>query len=49
MVLFVGDYNEDLAIHSVEFATLGLLAGMMMKRTATCRPRTTSAAAARSL
>lgn len=30
MVLFVGDYNEDLAIHSVEFATLGLLAGMMM-------------------
>ena len=30
VVLFVGDYNEELAIESVEFATLGLLAGMMM-------------------
>jgi Na+/H+ antiporter NhaD/arsenite permease-like protein len=30
VVLFVGDYNEELAIHSVEFATLGLLAGMMI-------------------
>ncbi|MGK2955115.1 MAG: ArsB/NhaD family transporter [Solirubrobacterales bacterium] len=30
VVLFVGDYNEELAIESVEFATLGLLAGMMI-------------------
>ncbi|MBK8293525.1 MAG: ArsB/NhaD family transporter [Solirubrobacterales bacterium] len=30
VVLFVGDYNQELAIESVEFATLGLLAGMMM-------------------
>ena len=30
MVLFVGQYNEELAIESVEFATLGLLAGMMI-------------------
>jgi len=29
-VLFVGQYNEELAIESVEFATLGLLAGMMI-------------------
>jgi len=30
VVLFVGEYNEELAIESVEFATLGLLAGMMI-------------------
>ncbi|MCO5314926.1 MAG: ArsB/NhaD family transporter [Solirubrobacterales bacterium] len=30
MVLFVGEYNQDLAIEAVEFGTLGLLAGMMM-------------------
>ena len=30
VVLFVGEYNERLAIESVEFATLGLLAGMMI-------------------
>ncbi|HMW45365.1 MAG TPA: SLC13 family permease, partial [Solirubrobacterales bacterium] len=30
VVLFVGQYNEELAIESVEFATLGLLAGMMI-------------------
>lgn len=30
VVLFVGDYSESLAIESVEFATLGLLAGMMI-------------------
>ncbi|HRV59714.1 MAG TPA: sodium:proton antiporter, partial [Solirubrobacterales bacterium] len=30
VVLFVGEYNEQLAIESVEFATLGLLAGMMV-------------------
>lgn len=30
VVLFVGDFNEELAIESVEFATLGLLAGMMI-------------------
>jgi Na+/H+ antiporter NhaD/arsenite permease-like protein len=30
VVLFVGEYNEELAIDSVEFATLGLLAGMMI-------------------
>ncbi len=30
VILFVGDYNEELAIHSIEFATLGLLAGMMI-------------------
>lgn len=30
VVLFVGEYNEELAIHSIEFATLGLLAGMMI-------------------
>ncbi len=30
MVLFVGEYNEELAIESIEFATLGLLAGMMI-------------------
>lgn len=30
VVLFVGDYNQELAIESVEFATLGLLAGMMI-------------------
>jgi Na+/H+ antiporter NhaD/arsenite permease-like protein len=30
VVLFVGEYNEHLAIESVEFATLGLLAGMML-------------------
>ncbi|MBK5231716.1 MAG: ArsB/NhaD family transporter [Thermoleophilia bacterium] len=30
VVLFVGEYNEQLAIDSVEFATLGLLAGMMI-------------------
>jgi Na+/H+ antiporter NhaD/arsenite permease-like protein len=30
VVLFVGEYNQELAIESVEFATLGLLAGMMI-------------------
>lgn len=30
VVLFVGEYNEEMAIHSIEFATLGLLAGMMI-------------------
>ena len=30
VVLFVGEYNEALAIDSVAFATLGLLAGMMI-------------------
>ncbi|MCC6755757.1 MAG: hypothetical protein IT199_05225, partial [Solirubrobacterales bacterium] len=30
VVLFVGEFNEELAIESVEFATLGLLAGMMI-------------------
>lgn len=30
VVLFVGDYTEAAAIESVEFATLGLLAGMMI-------------------
>ncbi|MDQ2700520.1 MAG: ArsB/NhaD family transporter [Actinomycetota bacterium] len=30
VVLFVGEYNEHMAIESVEFATLGLLAGMMI-------------------
>ncbi|MCB0829590.1 MAG: hypothetical protein KDB64_01600, partial [Solirubrobacterales bacterium] len=30
VVLFVGQYSEELAIESVEFATLGLLAGMMI-------------------
>jgi len=30
VVLFVGQYNEELAIESIEFATLGLLAGMMI-------------------
>ncbi len=30
VVLFVGEYSEHLAIESVEFATLGLLAGMML-------------------
>ena len=30
MVLFVGEYNEHLAIESIELATLGLLAGMML-------------------
>lgn len=29
-VLFVGEYNQELAIESVELATLGLLAGMMI-------------------
>lgn len=29
-MLLVGEYNEHLAIESVEFATLGLLAGMMI-------------------
>lgn len=29
-MLFVGEYNEKLAIESIEFATLGLLAGMMI-------------------
>lgn len=30
VVLFVGDYNQELAIESVEYGTLGLLAGMMV-------------------
>jgi len=30
VVFFVGDYSQELAIESVEFATLGLLAGMMI-------------------
>jgi Na+/H+ antiporter NhaD/arsenite permease-like protein len=30
VVLFVGEYNEELAMESIEFATLGLLAGMMI-------------------
>ncbi|MDQ2623395.1 MAG: ArsB/NhaD family transporter [Actinomycetota bacterium] len=30
VVLFVGEYNEELAIESIELATLGLLAGMML-------------------
>lgn len=30
VVLFVGEYNQELAVDSVEFATLGLLAGMMI-------------------
>jgi len=30
VVLFVGEYNQELAIESVELATLGLLAGMMI-------------------
>lgn len=30
VVLFVGEYNQELALGSIEFATLGLLAGMMM-------------------
>lgn len=30
VVLFVGEYDQDLALASIEFATLGLLAGMMM-------------------
>ena len=30
VVLFVGQYNQELAIESVSFSTLGLLAGMMV-------------------
>jgi Na+/H+ antiporter NhaD/arsenite permease-like protein len=30
VVLFVGDYNQELAIESVDFNTIGLLAGMMI-------------------
>ncbi|MGA7396585.1 MAG: SLC13 family permease, partial [Solirubrobacterales bacterium] len=30
VVLFVGEYTQEMAIESVEFATLGLLAGMMI-------------------
>jgi len=30
VVLFVGDYNQELAVESIEVATLGLLAGMMI-------------------
>lgn len=30
MVLFVGEFNEDLAIESIKFPTLGLLTGMMI-------------------
>lgn len=30
VVLFVGEYNEELATASIDFATLGLLAGMML-------------------
>ena len=30
VVLFVGQYNQELAIESVSFSTLGLLAGMML-------------------
>lgn len=30
VVLFVGDYNQDLALESIKFPTLGLLTGMMV-------------------
>ncbi len=30
VVLFVGDYNQELAIEAVDFNTIGLLAGMMI-------------------